>query len=137
MRYELGALVDHINVRVADFEASARFYRAALAAVGRPLESEDDHHLNSGELYISAADGAPTTSGLHLAFQAADRAAVDRFHADAIAAGGTDNGGPGIRTKYSAGYYGAFVLDPDGNNIEAVVHEGHRRSAPSVEVWTD
>jgi catechol 2,3-dioxygenase-like lactoylglutathione lyase family enzyme len=137
MSYELGALVDHINVRVADFEASRRFYLAALAAIGRPIESQDDHHLGSGELYVTAAGDAPTTSGLHLAFQAADRAAVDRFHADALAAGGTDNGGPGIRDRYAANYYGAFVLDPDGNNIEAVVHEGERRSAPSVEVFTD
>ena len=137
MRYQLGALVDHINLRVADIEASKRFYRAAFAAVGRSIESEDEHHINSGELYVSAADGAPVTTGLHLAFQAADREAVQRFHADAIAAGGTDNGGPGIREIYSPTYYGAFVLDPEGNNIEAVVHEGHHRSAPAVEVWTD
>jgi catechol 2,3-dioxygenase-like lactoylglutathione lyase family enzyme len=123
MRYQLGALVDHLNVRVTDFQASARFYRAALAAVGQPIESEDEHHINAGELYISAADGAPPTTGLHLAFQARDRAAVKRFHADAIAAGGTDNGAPGIRARYSAGYYGAFVLDPDGHNVEAVWHQ--------------
>src|ERR1700760_4283159 len=97
MRYQLGALVDHINLRVADIEASKRFYRAAFAAVGRSIESEDEQHLNSGELYISAAGPAPVTTVLHLAFRPPDRQAVQRFHADAIAAGGTDNGGPGIR----------------------------------------
>jgi catechol 2,3-dioxygenase-like lactoylglutathione lyase family enzyme len=134
VRYQLGALVDHIHLRVADLEASRRFYRAALTAVGRTFDREGADHFMSGELYVSA--GGPVTSGLHLAFQAADRAAVQRFHAEAVAAGGTDNGGPGLR-EYADGYYAAFVLDPDGNNIEAVIHEGHHRSVAAVEVWTD
>jgi catechol 2,3-dioxygenase-like lactoylglutathione lyase family enzyme len=78
------------------------------------------------------ADGAPTT-GLHLAFQAADEEAVRRFHQAALAAGGTDNGGPGER-HYHPGYYGAYVLDPDGNNVEAVFHGPATRSAHSVVV---
>jgi catechol 2,3-dioxygenase-like lactoylglutathione lyase family enzyme len=136
MRYQLGRLVDHIHIRASDIEASRRFYRAVLAAVGLTPEADTERMITCDELYVSG-DSPPVTTGLHLAFQAADRAMVDRFHADAIAAGGTDNGAPGIRTKYSAGYYGAFVLDPDGNNIEAVVHEGHHRSGESIEVWTD
>ena len=73
-------------------------------------------------------------SHVHLAFQAKDRASVDRFHAAAIAAGGTDHGKPGVRAEYHPGYYGAFVIDPDGNNIEAVYHGAAKQSAPSVKV---
>jgi catechol 2,3-dioxygenase-like lactoylglutathione lyase family enzyme len=85
--------------------------------------------LEADELCFSL--GSPITTGLHLAFQAPDREAVRRFHAAALAAGGRDNGGPGER-QYHPGYYGAFVLDPDGNNVEAVYHGPTERSAPSI-----
>jgi catechol 2,3-dioxygenase-like lactoylglutathione lyase family enzyme len=87
------------------------------------------------ELFVSA-DGPPT-AGLHVAFQAPDRETVDRFHTAAIAAGGQDNGEPGER-PYHPGYYGAYVLDPDGTNVEAVFHGPVQRSAPSVVFsWND
>ncbi len=123
-----GRLFDHVHLRVADLEASRRFYESALESLGLELRV-GDHSLASDELYISA-DGEPTT-GMHLAFQAADQDAVHRFYDAALAAGGRDNGAPGERS-YHPGYYGAFVLDPDGNNIEAVYHGPFERSAPSV-----
>jgi catechol 2,3-dioxygenase-like lactoylglutathione lyase family enzyme len=132
--FHLGRLVDHVHLRVADLEASKRFYRAVLKSLGRELGMEGDAFggfFSADELFVSA-DREPT-SGLHLAFQAADREAVDRFHEASLAAGGRDNGAPGER-PYHPGYYAAYVLDPDGNNIEAVHHGPARRSAPSVVV---
>lgn len=130
--YHLGRLVDHVHLRVADLEASKRFYRAVLEAVGREVTSESDSHISADELWIDAADEAGP-SRVHLAFQAADRETVARFHSAGLAAGGRDNGGPGERS-YHPGYYAAFLLDPDGNNIEAVFHGPAQRSASSVEV---
>jgi catechol 2,3-dioxygenase-like lactoylglutathione lyase family enzyme len=124
-----GRLLDHVHLRVADLEASKRFYRAAVEAVGLALTGEGDGWFAADELFVSD-DGSPTT-GLHFALQAADQETVARFHAAAIAAGGTDNGAPGERT-YHPGYYGAYVLDPDGNNVEAVYHGPVDRSAPAV-----
>ena len=118
--YHLGRLVDHVHLRVRDLEASKRFYRAALAAVGRDLTGEADWFFSADELFVSA-DAEPTAR-VHLAFQAADREVVHRFHEAALAAGGRDNGAPGER-HYHPGYYAAYVLDPDGNNIEAVCHQ--------------
>ncbi len=113
-------VIDHIHLRVADLEASRRFYRACLAALGEGFDADAPDHFAAGPLY---ADVGPP-SHVHFAFAAADRAAVDRFHAAGLAAGGRDNGGPGLR-GYHPGYYGAFLLDPDGNNVEAV-HHGDR-----------
>ena len=126
VRYHLGRLFDHVHLRVADLEASRSFYRAALGALGTELAGESADHFWVDELYVSA-DG-PATTGLHLAFQAGDRAAVERFHRAAIEAGGRDNGAPGERS-YGPGYYAAYALDPDGNNVEAVIHEHAHRSA--------
>jgi len=120
-----------VHLRVADLEASKRFYRAALGALGRELTWESDEAFAADELFVSA-DGTPTES-LHLAFQAPDREGVHRFHEAALAAGGRDNGTPGER-PYHPGYYGAYALDPDGNNVEAVHHGPTRRSADSVVV---
>jgi catechol 2,3-dioxygenase-like lactoylglutathione lyase family enzyme len=130
-KHHQGRLVDHIHLRVADLEASRRFYRAVLNAIGRDFTSESPTHFASDELWVDKAGG--TVSRVHLAFQAADRAAVAAFHAAALAHGGRDNGGPGER-PYHPGYYAAFALDPDGSNIEAVFHGPSRRSAASVEV---
>jgi len=131
--YHVGRLIDHVHLRVKDLDASKRFYKAVLAAVGREVTGESDRHLNADELWIDAADETGP-SRVHLAFQAADHEAVKRFHAEGLAAGGRDNGPPGPRA-YHPGYYAAFLFDPDGNNVEAVVHgEGIRRSAPSVEL---
>ena len=120
MAYYYGRLVDHVQLRTADLEASRRFYGAALAALGRSLTWEGDGAFAADELYVSD-DGEPTTH-LHLAFQAADEDAVQKFHRAALRAGGRDNGGPGLRPEYHSTYYSAYVLDPDGNNIEAVCH---------------
>jgi catechol 2,3-dioxygenase-like lactoylglutathione lyase family enzyme len=129
MRFHVGRLIDHVHLRVADLESSRRFYRAALQAIGRDFTGESPDHFSSDELWVDKADGP--VSRVHLAFQTPDRATVDAFHAAALAAGGRDNGRPGER-PYHPGYYGAFVLDPDGNNIEAVHHGPAERSAPSV-----
>ena len=116
-------LIDHLWIRVADVTAAKAFYATIAPLTGAPLASEPEgraHFLGRGS--FSVVDGPPTEN-LHMAFPAEDRAAVDAFHRAAVAAGYRDNGGPGLRPEYHAGYYGAFVLDPDGNNIEAVVHE--------------
>jgi catechol 2,3-dioxygenase-like lactoylglutathione lyase family enzyme len=132
MRFHQGRLIDHVHLRVTDLEKSRTFYRALLEALGRSFTSESPRHFNSDELWVDAVSGGPP-SRLHLAFQAESREVVQRFHAAALAAGGRDNGAPGERS-YHPGYYGAFVLDPDGNNLEAVFHGPAVRSAPSVEI---
>ena len=132
MEFHRGRLVDHIHLRVADLEASKLFYRSVLTALGRiEAVEEDERHFGADELWIDSARGP--ISKVHLAFQARDHEEVARFHAAALAAGGTDNGAPGERA-YHPGYYAAFVLDPDGNNIEAVYHRPVRTSAESVVV---
>lgn len=130
MQFHLGRLIDHVHLRVADVEASKRFYRAVFAALGLPeVLGEGEGYFHADELWVDKADGP--TSRVHLAFQAPNREVVNAFHAAALAAGGRDNGAPGERA-YHPGYYGAFVFDPDGNNIEAVFHGPTIRSAPSV-----
>lgn len=132
MEFHRGRLIDHVHLRVADLAASARFFKAVIAALGSPdAVTEGAGYFSADELWIDQADGP--ISQVHLAFQAQDRDEVDRFFAAALAAGGTDNGAPGERT-YHPGYYAAYVLDPDGNNIEAVCHGPVRKSAESVVV---
>jgi catechol 2,3-dioxygenase-like lactoylglutathione lyase family enzyme len=117
-------MYDHIGLKVKDIAASARFYEAALAPLGHVLASKDASGAGLGPkgapaLWLYAAKAAPKTA-MHIAFAAASREAVDRFHAAGLAAGGTDNGGAGVREDYSSNYYAAFLIDPDGNNVEAV-----------------
>jgi catechol 2,3-dioxygenase-like lactoylglutathione lyase family enzyme len=132
-----GRLIDHIQLVVRDLAASRRFYEAVLAALDIPLGGEAEDYFWADELFISAADSKAAQGHLtgrhHLAFQARDEAMVQAFHSVGLAAGGRDNGQPGLRA-YHPGYYAAFLIDPDGNNIEAVYHGPHRRSAPSVMV---
>jgi len=133
-----GRLIDHLQLVVRDLAASKTFYTAIFDVLKVPLGGEGDDYFWADELFIStktsdAAQGE-LTGRHHLAFQAADRAMVDAFYAAALTAGGKDNGAPGERAVYHPGYYGAFVLDPDGNNIEAVFHGAAKRSAPSVKV---
>lgn len=131
-----GRLLDHVHLRVSDVEASKRFYAGALAPLGLGIVGEGDGWFSADELFVS--DDGPVTAGLHIAFQAPDRETVDRFHEAALAAGGRDNGAPGERSSYHPGYYGAYVLDPNGTNVEAVYHGPVRRSAPSVVFsWDD
>jgi catechol 2,3-dioxygenase-like lactoylglutathione lyase family enzyme len=128
VEFHLGRVIDHVHLRVRDLDASRRFYEAALGVLGLEVHAGGDY-FSADEIWVTA-DGPPTT-GLHLAFQAADEDAVRRFHQAAIAAGGTDNGQPGER-MYHPGYFAAYALDPDGNNVEAVFHGPARRSADSV-----
>ncbi len=135
MEFHVGRLIDHVHLVVANLAASRTFYEAVLGAVGREITHEMEHAFVCDELFISdttlvGKDGSQP-GRVHLAFQTADRATVDRFHAAGLTAGGRDNGAPGER-PYHPGYYGAFLLDPDGNNIEAVHHGPARRSAASI-----
>jgi catechol 2,3-dioxygenase-like lactoylglutathione lyase family enzyme len=132
-----GRLVDHIQLVVKDITASKRFYKAVFAVLQIPLGGEADDHVWADELFIStrtsdAANGE-LTGRVHLAFQGKSRDVVERFYKAALAAGGRDNGPPGER-KYHPGYYGAFVIDPDGNNIEVVYHGPAKQSAESVKI---
>lgn len=132
-----GRLIDHIQLVVRDLPASQRFYQAVFDALEVPMGGTGDGYFWADELFVSTADSKAAQGQLtgrhHLAFQARDQAMVDAFHKAALAHGGKDNGAPGFR-DYHPGYYGAFVLDPDGNNIEAVFHGEAERSAPSVKV---
>jgi catechol 2,3-dioxygenase-like lactoylglutathione lyase family enzyme len=119
-----GGNIDHIWIRVSDLAASTRFYETVAPAagfrVGRELPDRTQFACVSGSFSI-VANGSPTEH-VHIAFAASDNETVDRFHRTATASGYRDNGPPGERSTYHAGYYGAFVLDPDGNNIEVVCH---------------
>lgn len=110
-------LIDHIHIRVSDLEASQRFYQAVLNALGIEYIS-DETHFSAAELWI---DQGESQSSVHIAFKAKGRDMVDRWYEAGLEAGGYDNGLPGLR-KHHPGYYAAFLLDPDGNNIEAVFH---------------
>ena len=126
MEIHTGRLIDHLHLITDDIAAAKAFYAAVLQTLGRAFDGEKDDAFWCDELYVSTAqDATRGRTHVHLAFQARDRETVQRFHAAGIAAGGVDNGGPGER-DYHAGYYGAFVLDPDGNNIEAVHHDRSR-----------
>ena len=118
-------MIDHTGVNVSDIAKSKAFYRAALAPLGYELVKEGDDYAGLGvarkpDFWIG--ESAPNVPPIHVAFRAETRAQVDAFYKAAIAAGGRDNGAPGPRPHYHANYYGAFVLDPDGHNVEAVCH---------------
>ena len=119
-------MFDHVSIGVREIARTKRFYDAALAPLGYQCLSQGEASLGYGKgavgLWISAAERpvpADKASGLHFCFVAPDARSIDAFHAAALAAGGQDNGRPGIRKDYSAGYYAAFVIDPDGYRIEA------------------
>jgi catechol 2,3-dioxygenase-like lactoylglutathione lyase family enzyme len=126
-------MIDHIGVSASDYRVSKAFYRKALGAIGYELLLEvpaelTGHGTAAGfgvppkpDFWIS--ERSPNVPPIHVAFRVASRAQVDAFYRAALAAGGRDNGAPGSRPHYHANYYGAFVLDPDGHNIEAVCHE--------------
>ena len=119
-------MYDHVGIKVKDLKASVAFYRAVLEPLGFELASQYEGGAGFGPkgapaLWL-AADGGKH-SGVHIAFTARSRAAVDAFHAGGLEAHGKDNGAPGVRKDYSPTYYAAFLIDPDGNNVEAVCHK--------------
>ena len=129
-------MIDHMTFRVADIARTRAFYAAALAPLGYEATFDTVHegvHIvgfgrggHTDTWFVdgpSPYGGHPVTTGCHLAWRAPNRAAVDAFHRAALAAGGRDNGAPGLRPHYHPHYYGAFVIDPEGNNIEAVCHD--------------
>ena len=132
-----GRLIDHIQLVVKDLASSKRFYTAAFNVLGIPLAGEGKDFFWADELFISTRDSEAAQGALtgrhHFAFQAKNREMVDRFHQSTLAAGGKDNGKPGKR-PYHPGYYACFVLDPDGNNVEAVFHGEADRSAAAVKI---
>lgn len=117
-------MIDHLNIGVGEVAASRAFYERALAPLGYVVVMEMAYGVGFGregkpDFWIS---DRPTPAPIHVAFASPDRATVEAFHREALAAGGRDNGAPGLRPEYHPSYYGAFVLDPDGNNAEAVTH---------------
>lgn len=119
-------MIEHLGFGSSDIDASRTFFRDALAPLGIGIVVDGEHGIGFGkdktpQLWIAPAKDKPTP--VHLAFSAASRAEVDAFHAAALKAGGTDNGAPGLRAKYAPNYYGAFVLSPDGHNVEAVFRD--------------
>lgn len=127
-------MIDHVSFPVRDFDASLRFYTAALAPLGYSVlmqfpgvaglgrNGKPDLWIGGGRPDYYREGQGPGLAPMHLAIAADSHAAVDAFYAAALAAGATDNGAPGPRPQYHPGYYGAFVIDPDGNNLEAVCH---------------
>jgi len=119
-------MLDHVTIGVSNIERSKKFYDRALRPLGiTRLYAEDERFAGYGvnpKAFFWIGSRKTPQIGAHIAFTAQDRTTVDRFHDEAIAAGGKDNGPPGIRRNYHPNYYGAFVLDPDGHNIEAVCH---------------
>ena len=133
-------MIDHLGITVTDFAAARAFYDAVLAPLGIGVvmqvgpeqtggsshcgygNSSDQRDIQAGKPSFWIGDGGGPTGSAHICFLAQDRAAVDAFHAAGLAAGGTDNGAPGLRPHYHPGYYGAFILDPEGRNVEAVHH---------------
>ena len=132
-----GRLIDHIQLVVRDLPASRRFYTAVFEVLGIPLAGSGDDYFWADELFVSTPDSSAAQGQLsgrhHLALQARDRAMVEAVLRAAVAAGGEVNGAPGER-PYHPGYYGAFVIDPDGNNIEAVHHGEATFSAREIRI---
>ena len=120
-------MLDHLGLNVSDYAHSKAFYERALAPLGLTFMMEpvaETGGFGDGRMpFFWISTRGPASTGVHVAFTVDDRETVDAFHAAALAAGGTDNGGPGVREIHHPNYYGAFVIDPDGNNVEAVCHK--------------
>ncbi|WP_439631401.1 VOC family protein [Shinella sp.] len=132
-----GRLIDHIQLVVRDLSASRRFYEAIFDALKIPIGGVGEDFFWVDEFVVSSIDSEAAAGKLtgrhHVAFQASDNAMVEAFHQAGLGAGGKDNGAPGLR-PYHPGYYAAFLIDPDGNNIEAVYHGEAQRSAPLIKI---
>jgi catechol 2,3-dioxygenase-like lactoylglutathione lyase family enzyme len=132
-----GRLIDHLQLVVADLERSKRFYQAVLGVLDVPIGGEGKDFFWADELFVSTA-ASPAAAGaltgrVHVAFQASSREQVEAFHRAGLAAGGRDHGAPGDR-PYHPGYFAGFLLDPDGNNVEAVYHGPGKRSAAAIKI---
>ncbi len=134
-RLHRGRLIDHVQLVVRDLKASENFYKAIMAVLDIPVLSTGNGYFLADELLVSSAESSTALGELtgrhHLAFQAKDRATVDDFYSAALGHGGRGNGAPGVRSYHPA-YYAAYVIDPDGNNIEAVYQGESHRNTPSV-----
>ena len=132
-----GRLLDHLQLVVRDLAVSKRFYEAVFATLDVPIGGTGEDYFWADELFVSTKESRAAqgqlTGRVHLAFQAASREVVERFHRAGIEAGGVSNGQPGER-PYHPGYYAAFLIDPDGNNVEAVFHGVAKRSTPAIEI---
>jgi lactoylglutathione lyase len=132
-----GRLIDHLQLVVKDLVASKRFYTAVFKTIEIPLAGEGEDYFWADELFISTKESSAAhgqlTGRTHLAFQGKSREMVEKFYKAALAAGGKDNGAPGERA-YHPGYFAAFVIDPDGNNVEVVFHGPAKKSAESVKI---
>jgi len=137
MTLHRGRLIDHLHLVVSDLEASRRFYSAVLHVLGIALGGEGPGFFWADELFVSSVDSKASvgklTGRVHFAFQTPSHAIVNACYRAGLGAGGRDNGAPGAR-PYHPGYYAAFLIDPDGNNVEVVHHGPAQRSAASVEV---
>ena len=132
-----GRLIDHLQLVVNDIKASQKFYEAVLKTLNIPISGKGEDFFWVDELFISSKESKAAQGHLtgrhHLAFQARDEKMVQAFHKAGLEAGGKDNGAPGYR-DYHPGYYGAFLIDPDGNNIEAVFHGKAKQSAEYIKI---
>lgn len=123
----MSSTIDHVTLGVSDFESARRFYDRIMPALGFQCLWEKSsmvaYGIEGADDFGLQADDGSSRRGTHVAFRAPDRACVNRFHSEALAAGARDDGAPGLRSEYHDSYYAAFVIDPDGNRIEAVCHE--------------
>ncbi len=127
-------MLDHVDIRVSDHEASLRFYETVLTVLGRTEHADDPGYTDWGDFSI-ASDGKPVAKHLHIAFYAPSHELVDAFHRAGVEAGYADDGAPGPRPQYREDYYGAFLRDPDGNSVEAV-HTGQERRTGAIDhLW--
>ncbi|MBB3233575.1 putative lactoylglutathione lyase [Phyllobacterium endophyticum] len=129
MELKRGRLIDHLHLHSSDLAASKRFYEAVLRVLGIQI-TDGGEYFFADELWV---DSGKSATSVHFAFQAADRETVERFYEAGLKAGGRDNGPPGER-HYHPGYYAAFLLDPDGNNVEAVYHGPANKSADFIQI---
>src|SRR5688500_11093197 len=135
------SMFDHVSLKVRDFQKSSAFYRAALAPLGYEAQAVDEAGRSAGfgpkgKICLWIAEGSPPSSALHVALESPNRAAVSAFLDAALSTGGKDNGKPNLRPDYANDYYAAFVFDPDGHNVEAVVYEAKSATKPIYYIGT-